>query len=205
MDNDVEQRMYDALVELAQNQPIKSVTVKQICELSGVSTRTFYNHFADKYELITWQTRTVIAENFRRVGNGFTWRDLIRACFDSVNERANLLQNLTLDSYAYLLSFGDIVNRSTDSFLDRFLDDNSDADREKLEFLLRYHFNANGSMLMRWLASGRKEDPDLLTDWTMDAMPEELRNVLMPEWRVGTRTDPRQTADTHTASDRSES
>ena len=40
-----------SLVELSRKEPFHKITVEMIVEASGLSKRTFYNHFADKYDL----------------------------------------------------------------------------------------------------------------------------------------------------------
>ena len=44
----------DTLLLLARTEELERITVKQIVEKSGLSLQTFYNHFRDKEELITW-------------------------------------------------------------------------------------------------------------------------------------------------------
>ena len=40
--------------ELACQQPIEKITIKQITDKAGVIRPTFYNHFQDKYNLLEW-------------------------------------------------------------------------------------------------------------------------------------------------------
>lgn len=44
----------ESVIELVEKMPVNKVTVEMICENCGVSQRTFYNYFKDKYELISW-------------------------------------------------------------------------------------------------------------------------------------------------------
>ena len=44
----------EAMLELLKTKTIESITVGQIVEKSGFSAKSFYNHFADKYELMLW-------------------------------------------------------------------------------------------------------------------------------------------------------
>lgn len=57
------QRMVEAIRKLAALKPLSAVTVKEIAAESGVSERTFYNHFRDKFDLIS----TEMAEEGDRV------------------------------------------------------------------------------------------------------------------------------------------
>ena len=53
-EQDTKEKILQSFREIARDCPIDKITVKQIAEKSGVTTQTFYNHFADKYDLVTW-------------------------------------------------------------------------------------------------------------------------------------------------------
>ena len=40
----------EGLYILMQQKPFEKITIKQICDKTGVIRGTFYNHFMDKYE-----------------------------------------------------------------------------------------------------------------------------------------------------------
>lgn len=44
----------DSAIELLSKKPVEKITVTQIARNCGLSTRTFYNNFADKYALFLW-------------------------------------------------------------------------------------------------------------------------------------------------------
>lgn len=50
----------DSVIELVENNAVEKVTVSMICKNCGVSQRTFYNYFQDKYALITWVYTSVL-------------------------------------------------------------------------------------------------------------------------------------------------
>lgn len=43
-----------ALRELMETIPFEKITVAQICEKHGMSRKSFYYHFKDKYDLVAW-------------------------------------------------------------------------------------------------------------------------------------------------------
>ena len=49
---EIEARIASSLVALLEKHPIQQITVAEICALAGVSKRSFYNYFCDKYEVI---------------------------------------------------------------------------------------------------------------------------------------------------------
>lgn len=44
----------DALKALMRKEPFAKITVADICEQCGMNRKSFYYHFADKYELMNW-------------------------------------------------------------------------------------------------------------------------------------------------------
>ncbi len=44
----------DSALELLSQYPLEKITVADIAKNCQISTRTFYNHFHDKHELVTW-------------------------------------------------------------------------------------------------------------------------------------------------------
>ena len=43
-----------ALKSLLAERPFAKVSVREICEACGMSRKSFYYHFKDKYELLNW-------------------------------------------------------------------------------------------------------------------------------------------------------
>ena len=48
----VEQLLYESIIQLLQTKSFSRITVGEICDNCGLSRRAFYNHFSDKYDLV---------------------------------------------------------------------------------------------------------------------------------------------------------
>ncbi len=44
----------ESLCELMQKTPLEKITVSQVCEKCGMSRKSFYYHFKDKYDVVAW-------------------------------------------------------------------------------------------------------------------------------------------------------
>lgn len=64
---DARHALRDALFELSGTVSFDKVTVRQISEQAGVSVRTFYNHFIDKYDLLGWSYEASVEQGFAQV------------------------------------------------------------------------------------------------------------------------------------------
>ena len=49
---DMENKILGGFIRLLENHPIEQITVTEICKESGVSKRSFYNYYYDKYDVI---------------------------------------------------------------------------------------------------------------------------------------------------------
>lgn len=54
----------EGLYLLILEKPFEKITVKQICDKTGVIRGTFYNHFMDKYDALEYLTNHLLVENF---------------------------------------------------------------------------------------------------------------------------------------------
>ena len=49
---EIEKRIRSELIRLLEKKPIEQITVTEICETAGVSKRSFYNYYCDKFDVI---------------------------------------------------------------------------------------------------------------------------------------------------------
>jgi len=53
----------EGLYHLVIQKPFEKITIKQICDKTGVIRGTFYNHFLDKYECLEYLCNSILCEN----------------------------------------------------------------------------------------------------------------------------------------------
>ncbi len=59
----MEKALAESLRELMQRMLFEKITIKQICDNTGVIRATFYNHFEDKYDCLNWIIRHDLVED----------------------------------------------------------------------------------------------------------------------------------------------
>ena len=165
-----------AVVELCGEMPFSKIRVRTICEHAGVSRRTFYNHFRDKYELLPWQVQDGQNRMFRELGDDFPYRALIRGSFENIRDNEAMFRAALLRPEIFVAIGQSIIDESVEALLPRL--EGCGIPEERLRFLLVYHFAANVEVMRRWFGDGAEEDPDVLTELIVQAMPEELKGVL---------------------------
>lgn len=56
------ERIWTSLLSLLEEKPLDEVTVEDICQRADIHRTTFYNHFNDIYDLISYGTRTILPD-----------------------------------------------------------------------------------------------------------------------------------------------
>ena len=69
-----------AFKELLQKQPFDKVAVSDICDACGVSRKTFYYHFQDKYALAEWVFDTEIIALLQKADTADRWALIDAIC-----------------------------------------------------------------------------------------------------------------------------
>ncbi len=65
----------DAMTELMGTTPLEKLTVKQICDASGISRSSFYRCFEDKYSVAQWHIQFVHLNGVDQIGRTLSWYD----------------------------------------------------------------------------------------------------------------------------------
>ena len=88
-----------ALRELLESNSFESISVGDIVGLSGLSSRTFYNHFRDKNELLAYLYRITVEPLWYTDGKRNSLETFFTCCKD------NFLYNGTLKGFGNALSY----------------------------------------------------------------------------------------------------
>ena len=89
----------ESLKELSATKPIDKITIKEIAQNCGVTSKTFYNHFQDKYDLIAWIYSTQAEKLFNKLyGENYTWNNALTDVLNYFLENKKFLQNLVLNT-----------------------------------------------------------------------------------------------------------
>jgi len=81
-------------IELLSKNTIEKVTVKDICDNCGLSTRTFYSYFKDKYEIMNTCFATYYASFFQRYEHDLTLHNMIYFSAQIVYENRFFFANM---------------------------------------------------------------------------------------------------------------
>lgn len=182
----------DALKELATKSHIEGIRTRDIIRASGLSAKTFYHHFKDKYELIAWIFHTEIEEvivNFAKndtgISNNIKKIPLYNKPFyiTAFNQdqicgfSGNYWKLLAKYFYDNRKFYTNVLNSTSQNNLRDYLYELFSqqfraeiiqilGDREMepldIDFLTQYFTNACVGYLFRWVLNGMRESPGSL-------------------------------------------
>ena len=105
----------ESLIELSRSKSFSEISVLEIVQRSGMSARTFYNHFDDKYDLILWTFTSKLKRYFDDT-DAFDFETLFCHIAEILIQQKKLYLNAFEDMagnsgflYAVSESTGDIV------------------------------------------------------------------------------------------------
>jgi len=155
-----ELKLGNALKTLMATQSLDTITVKKISEMCKVNRQTFYYHFRNIYDLLTWIYLNEAVENMDRVTN---WEEALAFIFRYVNDNAAFITN-TLSSAGRELFIEFLYNTTYTMQLQVLnkLDVDNVLSSANKKFISQFYAPSFVYIVVRWADGGRKEDTSVL-------------------------------------------
>lgn len=157
----------NALKHFLSQKPLNKVTISDLTEYCGISRMTFYYHFDDIYDLVTW----CCEENIRRAWEGKNLRDTWQDGFCSIFEMALRDRDFLLNVYRvigrdqaqkYIMPYiQQVITQIVDT--ESAPDTVSPADRQFVADCYNYIFSG---ILLDWVQGGMREEPERIVERT---------------------------------------
>ena len=170
----------ESLMELLEVQQLTKITVGAISKNCGMSSRTFYNNFLDKYDLINWIYVHRIEEAYEELGvDVITWRELVDRMVTTMSERETFFKEALADRTDDINLTETSVNRGLDLLM-QYIDKKAPGkgQDEVICFHTAMYFHGVSAMLLKWLRDGRVASKDQIVNYCVDAMPDILKPFL---------------------------
>ncbi|MCF0118007.1 MAG: TetR/AcrR family transcriptional regulator C-terminal domain-containing protein [Bacilli bacterium] len=155
-----EEKLGEALKELMSKEPLDKITVKRLTTICGINRQTFYYHFRDLYDLLTW---IYLNETVTGLDSIQTWNDILLAFCDYVEQNKAFVLN-TLSSAGRELFKEFIFNGIYAKYLRviAYKDIDGVLAVEERKFISRFYTAAFLYSLLNWIDNGMKEDRAVL-------------------------------------------
>lgn len=179
MANNTKQRFADAIVEMMQTIPVEKITVKQICERCQERRQTFYYHFKDIFDLMTWIYYQDAVSTIEACPNT-PWNIVMARIFEKMDQKRAFYKNAFSDNGQNALIHSILEHEILlYSCMLRGKESSTDIWEDDLRFSIEYHSRACVYVTKQWLESKNPLMPSEIADKVYQNMPEPLKNALM--------------------------
>ncbi len=156
------------LKELVTARPFEKVSVSDICDACGVSRKTFYYHFQDKYELAEWIFSTEIIALLKEVELDVRWEFISAVCRYFYQEKEFYINLLTYSGQnSFRQQFQLFMFESLEKFalpetskIRNIANQDGLCPDETQEFYTQFISDAILISIFRWLGRESKLPPD---------------------------------------------
>ena len=167
-----------SLQQLMLTMPLEKISVNDIVEKAGVGRNTFYYHFADKYDLVTWYFQTGVTHFLFEHTKYGSWQDILLGLEEYFRQNKVFYQNAlaytgqnSLSEYIY--DFMQKYNRQ------RLSECRPDMRADELEFLSQFLAGAGMGVLMPWVRGGMERELSQQTGYLLALHDSNLLHELL--------------------------
>ena len=181
---DTRQLLVESMIELASTMPFDKITIKEITDNCGVSQRTFYNYFTDKYDLIAWRYSQSVGESFEKtMRQGTGYYEMQLRCILTMDSVSSYFTNIAKNTHG-VDSFKNHMLRYNCELFGAWVAEKTgaagiDGLDPHLRFSIRHYQSWAIDAMKEWLAQGRPASPEVLARWITDDMPDDLKPYLL--------------------------
>lgn len=159
---DIHNLLAESLLELCEQKPLSSITIKDLLSHTGVSRQAFYNRFRDKNDLIQWIYEKRILKSFIENGYETSYYDDILLYFQAIRSyRSFLKQACSTHGQNCLVDFMQHFAIEYDKSWHQHLNGGQPLSDEQL-FVSKYYSVASIYITIEWILSTHPESPELI-------------------------------------------
>ena len=153
----------EEFIKILNERPLNKITVKDIASACEINRNTFYYYYTDVYALLSELFQTELQTVTDEYNDTFSWEEsfIVATKFAlenkiAINHVYNSIQREELEDYIYNVS-GHVMNR----YVEKVSDGISASSGDK-KLIASFYQCALTEMVLRWIASEMKEDPDTI-------------------------------------------
>ncbi|MDR2108128.1 MAG: TetR/AcrR family transcriptional regulator [Coriobacteriales bacterium] len=167
-----------ALKELLASRSIDEITVHEIVVHSGLSKSSFYNHFTDKYDLVTWMhLEDVCSLPFKMLEEEKSYREILDVLLQAHKDNRLLSVN-ALRSRDYNSLKGYLYKLTLDFNLRYYELHGADLDDWETRELIAIQSKGCTACVIRWIKRECDTPVERIADIIFRSAPAELRACL---------------------------
>lgn len=171
----------ETFLELSYDLPIDKITVKKIVEESGLSLKTFYNHFRDKYSLMLYIEQRESSRLHEKLSDGdMTFQQYLSEGIESYRKIKHFLSNAfenTQGTDSYTKMHIEETCRSILAFIQK--KNNLTEIPADVVFAERFYANGLASSFFDYYFGENNLTKDEFIRYCIECIPEKLKPFLL--------------------------
>lgn len=173
------ERLSAALIQELQQTPVDKITIQTLVDDCDLTRQTFYNHFADIYELVEWTAAQATAKSLAHSADYDHWQHGFLNVMQTIQANQYLIENTYQSAYRDLLEkyIYTVLYQYILVVVDRQAQGLTVAQKHK-GFIAHFYSLAFIALIFDWVKDGLKTDPQELVDQTAVLIQGDFRKAL---------------------------
>jgi probable dihydroxyacetone kinase regulator len=172
-----------AMKELMAHIPFDRITTEDILQASGVSRKTFYYHFRDKYDLVNWIFGSEIMDSILESTTLENWAEgSLKLCRYVQSNQAFYTNAIhatgqnCFSKYLYTLTEKQITKLCQEACGGRT--GGRTIAPDDLKFIIDFYYNAFLGVFIPWINTDMKDSPEIIVQRWHNAVDQSLERFI---------------------------
>lgn len=171
-------RILESIAQSLASTTFDQLSVMDICARAGISRKTFYRYFLNKFDAINWYQTQFDNNSLTQIGRTLTWEEGHLQMNKNLVSEANffvpiLKSRIEPDS---LIPF--VISHNAEEFKRTIIEFNNLELTPVLEFQANFWAKIAAEIGVDWLLKGRPQSPEELTELLCTCIPCELYSAM---------------------------
>lgn len=166
----------ESFIELVTQKNVREVTIADIASNCGISERTFYYHFHDKFELIEEVYAKQLDASLEHWGE---YGQVLRKSAEFIDEFAVYIVKAMAEMPGIEPIIDRMARRSSQMYIDRIATHiGKESVTDEMVFQVTYYNYLTLKAAYDWAKAGRSLSGGTFVEWVLSCMPEALKPLL---------------------------
>jgi Transcriptional regulator len=168
-----------AIKQLMEKTPFDRITTTDIIDKCGISRKTFYYHFQDKYDVVNWIFMVEIVDGILECTTPENWMEGSFKLCRYIKENKSFYKNAVNASGQNC--FIQFLHKLTELQLDKLCGDALEKQlltKDDYKFLVEYYYNAFIGVFIPWVKHDLQESPELMVHRWIGVVDKSLEQYM---------------------------
>lgn len=168
-----------SLRDVLKRKPVDKITVKDIVTECNLTRQTFYNHFADIYELVEYAACTNTRKILDKTASYDKWQCGFYTVMTVMQNNKTIVKNTYQSNYRDLMEkyIFKVIYSYVIDIVEKLAEDMNVAQKHK-DFIAHFYTLALLALIHEWVQNDLKEDPKKIVQQVATLVQGDFKNDL---------------------------